>query len=208
MYNKKRLFETNNQSKKMIINLTGVDGCGKGTQITLLAQHIRKTGRGVFLSKAYGDAEKETLSMFVRKWHQTSIMFMFQALHTQQKIEACAAEEKGELVISDRWDDSYYAYHRSFGILSQDTELLEKLNKIAFGSKIPDITFFLDVSMETAQKRMDDRGRDFFDLHPLSYHQTMQEGYRKLAKERGWVTISSEDSIEKIHYEILSHLSF
>jgi dTMP kinase len=192
----------------MIINLTGIDGCGKGTQITLLAQHFMQAGKRTFISKAYGDAEKETLSMFVRKWHQTSILFMFQALHVQQRIEAFEAEERGELVISDRWDDSYHAYHRNFGILKDDLELREQLNKIAFEERLPDITFFLDTPLEVAQRRMDDRGRDFFDQHPLSYHQYMQEGYRTLAKERGWITINSEESVEKIHNEILSHLPF
>lgn len=192
----------------MIINLTGIDGCGKGTQITLLAQHLEEAGRRVFVSKAYGDAEKETLSMFIRKWHQTSILFLFQALHVQQRIEAFAAEERGDLVISDRWDDSYYAYHRNFGILMDDRDLREKLNRIAFEDRLPDITFFLDAPLEVAQTRMDARGRDFFDKHPLSYHRTMQEGYRELAKERGWITINSEESVEKIHDEIVSHLPF
>ncbi len=210
MYHIGRTFRYFNFNKEdsMIINLTGIDGCGKGTQKVLLSQKFKSEGKRVFLSKAYGDAEKETFSPFIQWWHQTSILFLFQALHTQQRFEALEAEEKGDIVISDRWDDSYHAYHRNFGILADDPELRAELNKIAFDGRSPDITFLLDVPLEVAQNRMDVRGRDFFDKHPLSYHKAMLDEYHALAGERGWIIINAEKPVGEIHKDIVSHLTF
>ena len=190
----------------MIICITGLDGCGKGSQKDFLVRYLRSRHIHVFKSKAYGDAEKESFSIFLQNWTQNSILFFFQALHVEQRVQTEQALLDHDVVIADRWDESYLAYHRTHGLLSEDSYLRDRLNEIAFGGILPDITFFLDTPVELAQKRMVSRGMDFFDSLPVSYHKTMREQYHILAKERGWVVIDGSLSMEQIHREIVSHV--
>jgi len=191
----------------MIICITGLDGCGKGSQKDFLVRYLRSRGVHVFKSKAYGDAEKESFSIFLQNWSQESILFLFQALHVEQRVRVQKALEEHDVVIADRWDESYLAYHRTHGILSDDSDLRQRLNEIAFSGIVPDITFFLDVTVDLAQQRVVARGMDFFDSLPASYHETMREQYHVLAKERGWVVIDGSMSVEAVHQEILSHIN-
>lgn len=190
----------------MIICITGIDGCGKGTQKELLATRLQNAGKTVFLSKAYGDAEKECFSAFMEYWSQESILFAFQALHVEQRVRAKRAEARGEIVIADRWDESYVAYHTAYGILENDPTLRDRLNEIAFAGIVPDHTFFLDVSVEEAEKRLVTRGMDFFDKRGVEYHNTMRSQYLRIAAERGWSILDGGKSAVAIHHEILKVL--
>lgn len=187
----------------MLICLTGIDGCGKGTQKELLRAHFQNAGKAVFMSKAYGDAEKECFSAFIEYWTQESILFLFQALHVEQRVKAEKALGRGDIVIADRWDESYLAYHSTHGILSSDPCLRDQLNKIAFAGIFPDVTFFLDVSVEQARKRLLSRGMDFFDRLSSDYHSTMRNEYLSIATARKWIIIDGTNPALDIHKEIL-----
>ncbi len=191
----------------MIICITGLDGCGKSTQIDLLKKYFKKKDYSVFVSKAYGKDEKECLERFIQYWNPLAIMFFFQALHSQQRIETVKALKKGKIIIADRWDESYLAYHSHFGLLSKNEPLRKRLNEIAFAGIIPDITFLLDIPIEIAMERTKNRGVDFFDKHPWDYHSVMRIGYLKLAKKRKWIVLDGTASPKNIHKQIKSYLS-
>ncbi len=190
----------------MIICITGIDGCGKGTQINLLANFLRKKNYDVFISKAYGEKEKKLLSSFIESLHPISMMFLFQALHTQQRINTEKALEKNKIIIADRWDESYLAYHSNYGILKDNPQLREELNRIAFNNIIPDVTFLLRLSVSVARSRCQIRGADFFDRLSSEYHKTMQNAYLKIAKERHWIILNGAKPELTIHKEIIRHL--
>lgn len=186
----------------MIICITGIDCCGKGTQIRFLEEFLRKMGHDVFLSKAYGQTEKECFSLFLEYWHPTSIMFLFQALHTHQRVKTERMLRKNKIVIADRWDESYLIYHSNYGILKHKTNLRNHLNEIAFSNIFPDITFLLKIKIIAAKQRCKHRGEDFFDKLPAEYHETMQNGYLEMAKNRNWIIVNGEKSIKEIHEKI------
>ncbi|MEK7608041.1 MAG: dTMP kinase [Patescibacteria group bacterium] len=190
----------------MFICFSGIDGCGKGTQKEFLADYYRGLGNRVFLSKAYGDAEKECFSAFIERWSQEAILFLFQALHTEQRKKAEQALQRGEIVIADRWDESYLAYHEAFGILSMYPALRARLNEIAFASMAPDVTFLIDLSEESARKRLQSRGMDFFDRLSADYHRTMRRKYLELAKERNWIVIDGAKTPADIRADVIAHL--
>lgn len=190
----------------MLFNITGIDGCGKGAQIELLDKFLRQQGFETFISKAYGDAEKECFSAFIEYWDQISIMFAFQAMHTHQRVEAEQALTRRQVVIADRWDESYFAYHTNHGLLKNEPDLRNRLNAIAFNGMTPDVTFFLRVSPETAQKRRQVRGEDFFDRRGETYHRIMAEAYELMAKEQGWIIVDGEPEIRRVHYRIRDHV--
>lgn len=187
----------------MLISFTDIDGCGKGTQIRLLSEYLEDKNHENFISKAYGDMEKEIFSVFMGKWDDRAVLFLFQALHVQQHLRARKQLEKGRIVIADRWDESYLAYHSKHGILQDRPELRSELNKIAFQGLKPDITFLLDTSVDVAQERMQARGADYFDDLSKSYHLRMRDGYLQIVKERNGYVIDGGQPIEKIHNEVI-----
>jgi len=188
----------------MLICITGVDGCGKGTQIYLLKEALKRLGHSVSISKAYGDAEKESLAHFFRLWDDLAITMAFQALHRQQYVNAMSALKKGNIVIADRWDESYLAYHTQFGYLATHPVLRKKLNEMAFEGYLPDLGFLLNVSVEVTEKRMTARGKDFFDEKDTEYHCKMGKAYLKIARERDWYVIDGNRHPDEIHQEIFS----
>lgn len=187
----------------MLICITGVDGCGKGTQVYLLKEALKSSGFNVTTSKAYGDAEKESFAHFFKLWDDIVITFVFQGLHRQQYINAKKALEQGRIVIADRWDESYRAYHSMFGFLALDEVMRNKLNEVSFGGLVPDLTFLLNISISKAVRRMQERGRDFFDSKDEEYHHKMAKAYLQLAKEKNWEILNGEETPERIHRKIL-----
>lgn len=196
----------NREAHEMLINITGIDGCGKSLQIQLLENYIRSKGKEVFISKAYGKAEKDTFSAYIETVEQEALLFLFQAFHIRQFLRAEEAIEKRKIVIADRWDESYIVYHSQRGILAHNRVLREKLNKIAFKCTIPDFTFLLDVPVEVAQRRTHSRGADFFDKKPADYHEMMRRGYLNLAQERKWHVLDGNRSVEILHKEVVNIL--
>ena len=191
----------------MIICITGIDGSGKGTQIDLLERHLRKIGKRVFYSKAYGNAEKELLAPLIENATPTEILFIFQALHARQRHAAVEAEKTDHIVIADRWDESYFAYHSQFGVLKDKPDLRETLNDMAFGGIMPDITIALAVNVGGAMERTAIRGRDYFDRHGHEYHEAMQNGILALAAKRAGIVINGNKPALDIHKEIIARLS-
>ncbi len=188
----------------MLICITGIDGCGKSTHVGLLASTLRQEGYSVFVSKAYGEAEKDKLAEFFKIWDNITITFIFQGLYRQQFVNARQALLRGEIVIADRWDDSYLAYHSQFGFLAKDERLRERLNEIVFEGCKPDLTFFLNISLNEAELRMQERGKDFFESQGCEYHSQITKAYLGLATMRNWIAINAEQETEIVHEEILS----
>ncbi|MCX6724846.1 MAG: dTMP kinase [Candidatus Shapirobacteria bacterium] len=187
----------------MLICITGIDGCGKSTHVGLLVDALEKEGFNVFVSKAYGEEEKEKLSKLFEIWDSITITFVFQGLYRQQFVEAKKALLQGKIVIADRWDDPYLAYHSQFGFLSQDQELRERLNQIVFEGVIPDLTFFLNVPLYEAELRIQKRGKDFFDDQGREYHHKMAEAYLRIAEMRKWIVVNADQEMKIVHDQIL-----
>jgi len=188
----------------VLINITGIDGCGKGTQLQRLVGYLTRKDKSVFLSKAYGPREKEMLSLFIERAHDVAVMFLFQAMHTTQRILAEEALRNGSIVLADRWDDAYLAYHSQYGVLAEDAALRNKLNELAFGGIKPDITFLLKVSVSVAVERCRTRGADFFDRKGAAYHQSLADYLDKLAVEQSWTVIDGTRPRREIHEGIIS----
>ena len=194
--------------KPYLINIIGIDGCGKGTQIELLRKRLLSRGVQVEVTKAYDLLEKSLFSKYIETASQTEIMFLFQSFHTKQRLATEEALQRGKVVISDRWDETYFAYHRQNGFLSRDKKLRNKLNEIAYAGLKPHLSFLLNVSPEVVGKRCINRGADFFDKKGIEHHTKSARMHLKIAKENNenYVILNGEDHPIEIHYEILKHI--
>lgn len=189
-----------------MISITGLDGCGKSTQIDLLKKYLEKKGITTFISKAYTSDFKEMLASYLEYWDPATRMFFFLALDNQQCVEVIQAVKERKIVIADRWDESYMAYHLQFGILSRDKTLRKRLHGLVFKRIRPDITFLLDIPVEMVSKRTKSRRQDFFDKNPIEYHIKMRNGYLRLAKARNTMIIDGTQSIKTIHRMIIQEV--
>lgn len=191
----------------MLVNVTGIDGCGKSTQVDLLRGFLESRGRRVFVSKAYGPDEKRLFGPHIPEIGDTALMFLFQAFHAEQQRRASEALARREIVLADRWDEGYEAYHSLHGPLSEDRALREAINHLAFEGLVPDVTFLLNVAPQTGMVRSQKRGADFFDARDLAYHAKLAASLRKIARERNWMVLDGEASIAHIHELITTRVA-
>ena len=89
------------------------------------------------------------------------------------------ALENKKIVLCDRFIDSSLAYQgiaRGIGLKE-----VWDINQFAIDGCMPIKTFFLSVSIETGQERMDLRGdKNRLDLEQSAFHKKVREGYAKL----------------------------
>jgi len=185
--------------------ITGIDGCGKTTQINLLSSHLSKNKHAAKVTKAYDNEAKITLRNYINSWtNSNAITFLFQALHAQQYSDTIEALNEGKIVLADRWDESYLAYHSNFGDLSLDSDLRLRLNQMAYNDLLPNLGFVLKVPVQIARERRKVRGSfGRFEGQSDEYYEILQSTYLKIAEERGWHILDGTESEENLHKSIL-----
>lgn len=189
--------------KGLFITFEGLDGCGKTTQLNLLADYLKSLGKEVVITrepgcKGLGDRIREILLNFEGDVSSNSEAFLFLADRAQNiDIIVKPAVETGKIVLCDRHTDSTVAY-QGYG-RGVDLGQIKMLNKLATSGFIPDLTFIFDVDVETSQKRVG-KNKDRIESAGLEFAQKVRDGYLKLAKDEPnrVKVINSMDSIENI----------
>ncbi|MFA7457181.1 MAG: dTMP kinase [Micavibrio sp.] len=199
----------------LFITLEGGEGAGKTVQVERLVRWLREQGRDVVETlEPGGTAEADALWAFFienkgQNWPAvTQLFFMFtlRTLHVEQKILPALAE--GKHVISARFTDSTRVYQGYAGGIPQD--VIETVKKSAIGDFEPAITFYLDIDPLVGLARSERRanGRDTFEEKTIAFHQSLREGYLKLAARHPerFVVIDARQDIETIASEILERV--
>ena len=115
--------------------------------------------------------------------------------------------KKGAIVICDRFVDSSIVYQgiaRNLGV-----DVIKKINNIATGGLIPDITFFLDLSPKDAIKRKKEQKQlDRLESEKAHFYQKVYDGYKMLIKQNSEriKVIDANKSIEEMHKDIIKNL--
>ena len=90
----------------------------------------------------------------------------------------------GKVVITDRFSDSSVAYQGYGGGL--DIKLIENLNNISTSSLKPDLTFLLDLNLESSKKRTFLRNNDEqiykFEKKDSIFHKKVKDGFLEILK--------------------------
>lgn len=192
----------------MLIAISGIDGCGKSLQVDLLQSWLTTKGLNPIATKAYDDMAKLACRQFIEEWtDDTAIMFLFQALHAQQYANTARALKAGLIVIADRWDESFLAYHQSFGFLAPNGATRTLLNQVAFRGLLPEKGFLIQVPIEIARLRRESRGKvEKLEDRPDDYYETIQAALLNISLERGWEIIDGTKTPQEIHQEIVRSL--
>ena len=171
----------------MFITLDGGDGCGKSTQIRLLAEQLESQGYEVVCcrdpgSTALGDAVRNILL----NGHELRIadmteVFLFSAARAQLVREVIRpALQIGNIVLADRFLISTFVYQCYAGGVPE--EVLESITAAAVGETLPNMGIILDIPYEIALQRIGNRAApDRMERKGETYHRLVREGFLKYA---------------------------
>ena len=171
------------------ITFEGSEGCGKSTQVQRLAARLESLGIPFLLTREPGGtAIGETIRELLQFAPQGKGMFpetellLFEASRSQLVREIIKpALETGICVISDRFFDSTTVYQGTARKLPSET--VEKLNALAVGDCVPDLTIVLDVDARTARARMQNPRRpDRMEQEPDEFYEAVRRAYRDLSR--------------------------
>lgn len=197
----------------LFISIDGIDGCGKSTQIELLANWLRENHQSVTVVRdpggtKLGEALREILL------HREEIplsmqaeMLMYMASRAQLVNEVILPTlEKGECLVADRFLLANVVYQGSGGGL--ETETIWNVGGVATGGLSPDQTFVLDLPADVAMARLSGK-RDRLESRGVEYMSRVRDGFIEEAKHLGdqCLILDATESIESIHNRIRQSLA-
>ncbi len=192
----------------LFITFEGPDGCGKTTQMNLLAQYFEKKGKRVVLTrepggKGLGEKVREILLNYDGEVSDRCESFLFLADRAQNiDIIVKPAVKQGEIVLCDRHIDSTVAY-QGYG-RGLDINEINMLNNLATGGKKPDLTLVFDVDVETSMKRVG-KEKDRMESAGIEFHNRVRNGYLELATQEPdrIKVLDATKTIEEIHEKVI-----
>lgn len=204
----KRLKMRTNQTEGHLFTFCGLDGCGKTTLITKLAEDLGRT-HGVFLTKQPTQAVRtsEVFRTYMDNPDHSAFDYrglsLLAASDRLQHVTKVIEKEMsmGKIVISDRYFYSCLANLRARGF-KKDKWIYE----IAESIVKPDLAFFLDVPVEVAVRRVRSREEERNRYIDLELQHRLRDEYRAICKANNGVLISTEDSIEDCYAAIKSEV--
>ncbi|MGR3709281.1 MAG: dTMP kinase [Alterinioella nitratireducens] len=173
----------------MFLSLEGIDGSGKSTQATRLADTLRAAGHDVVQTREPGGAPgaEEIRRLLVEgdpeRWSPETETLLFNAArrdHLERTIRPSL--EAGKIVITDRFADSTRVYQ---GATRGDLRgFADAIHAAAIGVE-PDLTLILDMDPAAALTRGLARssGEDRFEEFGLPFQQALRAGFLSLARE-------------------------
>ena len=175
------------------ITFEGGEGCGKSTQVKRLKAALEELGVEVLLTREPGGTVlSEQIRHLITDQSEDppcdrSELLLFLAARAQLVRNVIRpALERGAWVVSDRFSDSTLAYQGYGRGLSLD--LIAQTNDFACEGLKPDLTVLLEVSAETARRRLRAReaatstSADRIELAGADFHSRLARGFRELAK--------------------------
>jgi len=200
--------------KGLFITFEGIEGSGKSTQVRLLVQYLKERSlpyittrepggtviaeaiRSILLNPDYAEMKPETELM---------LYCASRAQHTGELILPALAQ--GKIVICDRYFDSTYAYQGAARDL--DEQLIDTLTRFATYGRSPDVTFLLDLPVETGLSRIKQRTLDRLELEKAEFHHKVRQQYLSIANKcrDRYVVLNGLDEPEAVHRSIISVLN-
>ena len=198
----------------LFITFEGGEGSGKSTQARALHQRLSGKGIAALLTHEPGGT---SLGREVRRWlkgernNETgdvdplAELLLFNASRAELVSNVIQpALKSGITVICDRFYHSTIAYQGYGRGLSID--LIEAVNNIATGGLKPDLTVFLDLTIEHGLSRK--KPRDRFEREEPDFHKRVRQGYLMIVKKdpERWLVIDGSLPKKEIESLILERI--
>jgi len=174
-------------SNGLFITFEGLDGCGKSTQMELLASGLGALGYVVLMTREpggtpLGEAVRDILLdplQFGMSARAEALLYAAARAHLVEQVVRPALDD-GQIVLCDRYIDSslaYQGYGRGLG-----TDNIIGINAWATDCLFPDLTLFLDLDDAVRSTRLA-AVPDRLEAEDDAFHQRVAEGYRALLIE-------------------------
>ncbi|MBV8858833.1 MAG: dTMP kinase [Acidobacteria bacterium] len=172
------------------ITFEGIDGCGKSTQLRMLASELRLRGREVVTTREPGGTPLGTrvrqLVLDAEEQVDPLAELLLYAADRAQHVRTLVrpALDSGHVVLSDRYADATVAYQgagRGF-----PDEIVSELVVLATGGLMPDLTLIFDLPVDESQRRAHRRTtkghqRDRLDAEDAAFHTRVRDAYQRIA---------------------------
>jgi dTMP kinase len=186
-----------------LVALEGVDGSGKSTQATILAESLGAvltfepgaTQLGRALRRLLLDPDRPVLD--VRS--EALLMAADRAQHVAQVIRP--ALDAGRLVVTDRFSGSTLAY-QGYGRGLPVGEL-RQLVDWASGGVEADLTILVDVPISVARRRLEEMEADRLERLDEGFFSRVRDGYLELASQDDrWAVVDGDRVVEMVAADV------
>lgn len=203
----------------LFITFEGPDGSGKSTQINLIVEHLSRLGHQVLCTRepggtAIGNQVRQVLHDVNNTEMSARAEILLYSASRAQLVEQVILPHlaQGGIVLCDRYADSTYAYQGYGRQLDFDT--LRLITHFATQGLKPDLTIYLDVSVEEGLRRksaanVSGEGEwNRMDQLELAFHQRVRAGYLEMAQnEPGrWLIVDASAPVGEIYGVICQRL--
>jgi dTMP kinase len=137
---------------------------------------------------------------------ELALIYAARAQHLEQTVRPALA--RGEIVVSDRYNDASFAYQghgRELGV-----ETVRAFDEVVCGATQPNLTIVLDLDPRTALARAHGREerrnsqRSRFEAQGLAFHRRVRRGYLEIARRepRRVKVVQADRPIAEVQSEI------
>ncbi len=205
----------------MFICFEGIDGCGKTTHIDYFSNQLSTISKNTIINtrEPGGTSIGEQLRQILLENSnnlsvESEIMLAFSArkIHLEQVIQP--ALNNGNVLISDRFIDSTYAYQGYGKGNPQTIALIQQLHTTICNNLNPNYTILFDIEPELALERMQKRdaelknsNKDNFEQRGLEFYTKVRNGYLVSSQNAynqytKYFIINADNTIENIRQQL------
>lgn len=209
------------QHKGFFLAIEGPDGAGKTTLREWLNNWFLEIGITPVLTREPGGTpeaervrerilvDRDQYDEQIKPLSKTMMFMTARVIHLENMI--WPRLEDGELIITDRFCDSTFAYQSEEGM---DMTKLEAMHDLVFDSFQADLTIVLDGDPVVFRQRMIQRARDngaadnYYDRKPESFHVATRKVYLDRAARfpERYAVIDATQDLEQVKAQIIPHL--
>ena len=212
-------FVSTGTQRGKFLTFEGLDGCGKSTQMELLAEVLRRDGLDVITTREPGGTptgEKirsvilDSKTRSLAPTAELTLMFAARAQHIAEVVRP--ALEAGRFVLCDRFTDSSEAYQG--GGRQMGSELILTMHQVVCGDLMPDMTVLMDSDPEASVARARRRNKanasggldeNRFERESREFFERVHAAYNVIAVREAArvVKVDARRSKEVVHPEIV-----
>jgi len=197
-----------------LITFEGIDGSGKSTQIKLISDILHKNNIDNIVIREPGGTEisekiRDILldnDNTISKYTEALLFLSSRSQLVNEVIKP--ALDRGCYILCDRYIDSTIAY-QGYG-RGIDLSQIKVLNDLAIESIYPDITFILDINVNTSLSRRLTKSKDRMEQVNENFLIKVRKAYLEIAddnKKRCIVIDCNNKSIIDVNNELVSFMN-
>ena len=195
------------------ITFEGIDGCGKSTQLRLLASELRVRGLDIVVTRepggtTLGQRLRAALLDVQEQVDPLAELLVFAADRAHHvRTLLLPALETNQIVLSDRYADATVAYQG--GGRGFEPKLIRDIVQLATGGLMPDLTLLFDLSVaESAvrtRRRVASKNTDRLDSEDVEFHTRVRDAYLEIAKAEParFRVIDARGAVQETHEMVM-----